>query len=136
MQRLIYRYPSYDSGLCACDEEMLKQTARTGPRAARVIGYTMGELMETEEFIGDGVLFHRLTGMGSESLASPLLAIKGDPHTMRACEVEITDFGRKVLSGEVNALEVNKADDWIGGVHISGRWPVPHRRDDELIIPN
>jgi hypothetical protein len=54
---------------------------------------------------------------------------------MRACEVEITDFGRKVLAGEVNALKVNEADDWIGGVHVSGQWPVPHRRSDELIIP-
>jgi len=136
MQRLIYRYPSEVTGLCAVDEEMLRQTKLQGPRAARIIGYTMGELLETEEFLGDGVMFHRLLLMGSDSLSSPLVSIEGDPTKMRECDVRITDFGEKVLAGEANVLEVDPTDDWIGGVHLTGHWPVSHRRNNELIAPN
>lgn len=136
MQRLVHRYPSEDTGLCAVDEEMLRQTKLKGPRAARIIGHTMGELMDTEEFIGDGVLFHRLMMMGDNSLSSPLVSIEGDPNKMRECEVSITEFGEKVLAGKQNVLEVNPTDDWIGGVHLTGHWPVPYRSENELIVPD
>lgn len=135
MQRLAYRYPSENSGLCAIDEEMLRQTKARGPRAARIIGYTMGELMETEEFLGDGVMFHRLMLMGSDSLSSPLVSIEGDPTKMRECEVTITEFGERVLAGEANVLELDPTDDWIGGVHLTGCWPVPYRSENNLIVP-
>jgi len=136
MQRLVHRYPSEDTGLCAVDEEMLRQTKLQGPRAARIIGHTMGELMDTEEFLGDGVLFHRLLMMGNDSLASPLVSIEGDATKMRECEVSITGFGEKVLAGRQNVLEVNPTDDWIGGVHLKGHWPVPYRSGNDLIVPD
>lgn len=134
MQRLVYRYPSDVTGLCAVDEEMLRQTKLQGPRAARIIGHSMDELLDTEEFLGDGVMFHRLVQMSSDSRSSPLVSIEGDPTKMRECEVALTKFGDKVLSGEANVLEVDPADDWIGGVHLNGLWPVPHRKDNELVV--
>lgn len=136
MRRLVFRYPSEKTGLCSVDEEMLRQTKLKGSRAARIIGYTMGELMDTEEFIGDGVLFHRLTVMGSNALSSALVSIAGDPLKMRDCDVLITGFGERVLSGEVNNLTVNEANDWIGGVRLSGMWPLPFRRENDLIVPS
>lgn len=136
MQRLVYRYPSAVTGMCAVDEEMLRQTKLKGPRATRIIGYTMGELLDTEEYLGDGVMFHRLVQMSSDLRSSPLVSIEGDPTKMRECEVTITDFGEKVLAGETNVLEADRADDWVGGVHLEGYWPVPHRDENELIVPD
>lgn len=134
MQRLVYRYPSNVTGLCAVDEEMLRQTSLQGPRAARIIGHSMGVLLDTEEFLGDGVMFHRLVQMSRNFCSSPLVSIDGDPTKMRECEVALTAFGENVLSGEANVLEVDPADDWIGGVHLTGLWPVPHRKENELIV--
>lgn len=136
MQRLVYRYPSGITGLCAVDEVMLRQTKLVGPRAARIIGYSMGELLDTEEYLGDGVMFHRLVQMGSNERSSPLVIVKGDPTKMRECEVALTEFGERVLAGEANVLEVDVADDWIGGVHLTGLWPVPHRKGNEIIVPD
>ncbi|MGI9264799.1 MAG: DUF1835 domain-containing protein [Gammaproteobacteria bacterium] len=135
MQRLVYRYPSDVTGLCAVDEEMLRQTKLQGPRAARIIGHSMGELMDTEEYLGDGVMFHRLVQMSCNERSSPLVTIEGDPTKMRECEVALTEFGERVLAGEANVLEVDPADDWIGGVHLNGLWPVPHRKENELVMP-
>ena len=134
MNRLVYRYPSDVTGLCAVDEEMLRQTKLQGPRAARIIGYSMGELMDTEEFLDDGVMFHRLVRMSSDSRSLPLVSIEGDRTKMRECQAALTEFGEKVLAGNANALEVDPVDDWIGGVHLNGLWPVPHRKDSKLVI--
>lgn len=134
MQRLVYRYPSDVTGLCAIDEEMLRQTKLNGPRATRIIGHSMGELMDTEEFLGDGVMFHRLVQMSNCAQASPLVSIEGDPTKMRECEVAVTEFGENVLAGKANVLEVHPADDWIGGVHLKGLWPVPYRKENELVV--
>jgi hypothetical protein len=58
----------------------------------------------------------------------------GDQKQMRASEVQLTDFGRAVLSGNANVVAENGIDDGIGGVHLSGN-QLPAQRDGiELIV--
>jgi hypothetical protein len=133
LQQLIRRYPDYKSGLGRWDSELLKYTKENGPRAARIIGHTLGNNYDSDR-VGDGYLFSRLRGLASSDLARPLVTMSGDPYDMRNCEVVLTDTGESVLAGQANAVELNGIDDWILGVHLdSERESVWYQREGTLV---
>lgn len=133
MACLILRYPDAQSGLSYWDERLLHYTNVKGPKATRVIGYTMG-YNETLDYIGDLYLFRRLVALGDAGLRSPLLSITGNTQNMRECEVELTPFGHEVLVGRVNHVRENGIDDWIGGVHLSDQESVTYRDGTSLVL--
>jgi hypothetical protein len=133
MQRLVYRYPEKRSGISDCDEQILKYTLEKGPRAAQIVGYTMG-FNQSEDCFGDSYLFARLRKLSRDELKSPLLTLSGDPTNMRTCEARLTEFGRDVLFKRANATERNGIDDWIGGVHLHGSRPFAHREGEKLVV--
>lgn len=133
MRSLALRYPDKKTGLSYCDELILKYAAEKGPRVARVVGYTIG-FYEAMDSLGDLYVFDRVRRLSQHVLTTPLLEFSGDQKQMRASEVQLTDFGRAVLSGDANVIEENGIDDWIGGVHLIGYRPSAHRDGAELII--
>ena len=133
LQRLIHRYPDYQTGLGRWDFEVLKYTKEKGPRATRIIGETMGINFDSD-LVGDLYLFSRLHGLASSDLAHPLVTMSGDPYDMRNCGVVLTDAGESVLAGQANAVELNGIDDWILGVHLdSESGLVWYQREGTLI---
>ena len=62
--------------------------------------------------------------------ATPLIAasppLDGHVDTLMSRRVELTDFGRRVLSGRDDHASVNGLDRWVGGVHLLGRSPRYH----------
>ena len=86
------------------------------------------------DWVGDDYLFARLRRLGAADLAHPLLSLNSSTALMRETTIELTDTGRAVLNGEVNAVHLNGIDDWIAGVHLDSRagrmW---FHRDDTLI---
>ncbi len=133
MRRLVYRYPSLSTGLSHADEQLLNWVIKKGPSAVRVIGYALG-YNESEDWLGDIYIFKRLLALGAPTLEQPLLSVSGDQSSMRRCQVEATDFGRRVLAGEVNAAKTNGVDDWIGGVHLHTLEGMLFRENDKLLI--
>jgi hypothetical protein len=133
MRSLVLRYPDKKTGLSYCDELILKYAADTGPRVARVVGYTIG-FYEAMDSLGDLYVFDRVRRLSQHVLRKPLLEYSGDQKQMRASEVQLTDFGRDVLFGNANAIAENGIDDRIGGVHLSGDRPSAHRDGSELVI--
>lgn len=131
MRQLIYRYPDRRTGLSNWDQHLLQCATQHGPKAARVIGYTMANGWGLDH-PGDFYLFQRLTHLGT--LKAPLLTISGDTADMRGCEVRITPLGERVLAGEINNVAQNGIDDWIGGVHLTNRTPVIFRDGDSLVL--
>lgn len=125
LQNLLYRYPDMHTGLSYFDELILKQSKERGPKAARVIGYTMAHDMRPEDggniheldMVGDIYLFARLKRLAK--LDTPLLALDVMNKSLRETTVQVTDFGSEVLEGKHNVIEVNGIDDWVGGVHLS-----------------
>jgi hypothetical protein len=53
---------------------------------------------------------------------------------MRETEVTVTETGKAVLNGGVNAVRLNGIDDWVGGIHLdSAGGEVWFQRDGVLI---
>lgn len=123
LKALYFRYPKLSNGLSHWDETILKNTREHGPRAARVIGYTITEGWDDAtppgfDTVGDVYLFHRLKNLAHESLAEPLLKLNSLELTLRETEVEITKFGSEVLQGKHNVVNINGINDWVGGIHL------------------
>jgi hypothetical protein len=117
---LLGRFPSKTTGLSHWDVELLRHTAERGPDAMRVIGHTIGHGMETRDLVGDGYLFARLRSLADTRQPRPLVTLAASGR-LRGSRVELTNAGRAVLAGTLNALDVNGIDDWVGGTHLESR---------------
>ena len=117
LNKLLTRFPHAHSGVNRWEHELLKYTRDLGPRASRIIGYTMGDNFGPD-LIGDAYLFSRLRRLADTSHAHPLLSLSGDRATLRGTEVRLTDAGHEVLAGRANFVALNGIDDWVGGVHL------------------
>ena len=134
LQSLITRFPNFESGLSLWDFELLRQVVERGPTAAKVIGFTMIRLIDNLDCIGDAHLFARLKLLGNLSLNQPLVSLKGNLAEMRETEVTVTETGKAVLNGEVNAVRLNGIDEWVGGIHLnSAAGEVWFQRDGVLV---
>ena len=134
---LVYRYPDMRSGLGVWDERLLLQTTENGPRAVRVVGATMvWYIGDTLDICGDGLLYDRLIGMSDAALPSPLIEATGDTRDMRKCSIALTPFGNKALNGKANNVFENGIDEWIGGVHLTGKLGITYRDGNKLILPD
>jgi Domain of unknown function (DUF1835) len=118
---LLYRYPELSTGLNAWEYQLLRYVREEGPKATRVVGYTMAHDMDFPDWVGDSYFFHRLHRLADAALPRPLLTLSGDTGTLRGTEVHITPDGEDVFAGKASALEWNGIDDWIGGVHLDSR---------------
>jgi hypothetical protein len=134
MRCLIRRYPDIRSGTSVWDERLLHYTMERGPMAARVLAHTM-TCDDGPDLVGDAYLFQRLMRLADPNLASPLVSVTGSSRRLRECRVALTPFGRSVLAGEANQVEINGIDDWIGGVHLTSGRPITFRDGDTLVMP-
>jgi hypothetical protein len=117
---LLLRFPSATRGLSHWDTELLRHTAERGPLAVRVIGHTLGQSLETRDLVGDTYLFGRLRYLADPSRPRPLVTLLG-PGQLRGARVDLTDTGRAVLAGTLNAVSANGIDDWVGGTHLDSK---------------
>lgn len=126
LRTLLRRYPDPNSGLGRWDEGLLRNIQLNGPKATRIIGFTMTDSFDAD-LVGDGYLFWRLRRMAAPAVPHPLVTLSGDPYNMRECEVTLTEAGHEVLAGRANAIELNGIDDWILGVHLLTPTPAQPR---------
>jgi hypothetical protein len=130
---LLYRFPDLQRGLNVWELELLRYTREVGPRALRIVGYTMGHDLSIPDWVGDDYLFHRLRRLADTALAHPLVALTGDIR-LRTTEAHLTARGHDVLDGRANFVALNGIDDWVGGVHLdSTRGQVWFRADRTLV---
>jgi hypothetical protein len=138
MQLLLRRYPDMPSGVPWWDFTLLTGVRSHGPKAARVIGHTIGDFWDDADLVGDHYLFGRLLRLGDPQLPAPLLEISGDRANMRDVQVALTPFGLDVLEGRASNYPTNPIDDWAAGVKLSSadgvlvppRLPLTHNRSD------
>ena len=131
---LLGRFPDYETGLTFWDKELLKYAFTKGPKAARIIGFTMGNTMDNLDWVGDMFLYHRLRRLGHDSLAERAVILTGNSSKMRDTEVHVTTFGEKILNGELNFVKVNGISEWIGGIRLQSKtndlW---YRKNDAIV---
>jgi hypothetical protein len=114
----VLRFPLEKVGLNWFEEGLLKNVSEKGPRLVYVVGHTMGDRMDSADWVSDAWLFWRLRRMASPALRHPLLQIDQLSLEMHGRNVELTEHGRAVLAGEADAADLNGYDDWVGGVHV------------------
>lgn len=118
MAYLLFRYPKSTNGLSHWDETLLKYTAEHEPKAARIIGYTLGDCSEGLDWVGDFYLFSRLKNMGRPHLNAPLVEANALDLHMRDTQIRILPNGLEALADKLNVIKSNGIDDWVGGVHL------------------
>ena len=118
---LLNRYPNRQTGLNAWEHELLRFTRDHGPKATRVIGYTMAHDMDSPDWMDDSYLFRRLQRLADPALPHPVLELSGEGASMRGTDVRLTERGLDVLAGRGNFVEWNGIDDWVGGVHLDSK---------------
>jgi hypothetical protein len=119
VKHLLRRYPDRTTGLPYWDRRLLENVPDRGPKAERIIGYTLGERFHEGDLAGDAYFFWRLLRMASPALPQPLLVAIGDSRTMAGTHFELTAFGAEVGAGKASSWPANPIDDWAGGVHLS-----------------
>lgn len=121
MSYVHFRYPKAINGLSSWDELLLKNSAVHGPKAAKVIGYTMANTINGLDYVGDSYLYSRLKSLASPMLKKSLLKITPQDSSMLETEVQITDFGKLVLENKANVIQENGINDWVGGVNLNSK---------------
>jgi len=119
IRHLLRRYPVRATGLDFWDHALLKNVRERGPKAARIIGYAMGENMDGGDLVGDTYFFWRLLHLASPTLPRPLLTMSGGGVSMQDTNFELTELGMQVCDGKGSSWPANPVDYWAGGVHVS-----------------
>jgi hypothetical protein len=119
------RYPDTASGVNRWEARLLYNVERVGPKSVRVIAHALADSFheldaETggRDQVGDAWLYARMVRLADPSLRQPVLEIDGSPTEYRESEVRLTPFGKRVLDGKANVVDVNGIDDWVFGVHL------------------
>lgn len=134
MRLMLRRFPDKHTGLPHWDFKLLESVRRNGPRAPRIIGYTMAENWNDGDLVGDWYLFGRLLRMGDEGLPKPLLSLSGDLHDMRSTTAVLTPFGESVLDGREASYPTNPIEEWAAGTRLSSRDNLIWLRDGEQLV--
>ncbi len=118
---LLWRYPDFRSGLSRQDESLLANTRDHGPGASSVIVRSIIALEKLGDRAGDVFLLWRLRRLADPALRHPAVTISGAQGSIAGFEVHLTGAGERITRGELNFVELNGIDDWVGGVHLDSR---------------
>ena len=117
LHRLLWRYPDLRSGVNRQDAQLLSNTRDYGPAAVSVIGRSIAAL----ERVGDVLLWWRLRRLAGPALPHPAVTMTGVQSEISRTDVHLTPVGERIARGELNFVELNGIDDWVGGVHLDSR---------------
>jgi hypothetical protein len=122
LERVLWRYPDVRSGINRYEARLLASTQDSRPTAARVIAATIEAVdLEENERVGDIWLFWRLRRLADPTLPHPAVELTGARTTIRGTEARLTSEGERFLKAELNFVELNGIEDWLGGVHLDSR---------------
>lgn len=123
LRRLLEEHPATTDGLARTERQIL-ETLQGGPLHPHAL-FTATISHEERPFYGDTVLWWR-----ARRLAPQLLTITDDG------AYALTDAGRDVLAGQVDALDVlPPLDRWVGGVHHDGAPAVRYDLTTHRLVP-
>lgn len=124
--RQLEEYPECSNGLSRTEQQILKIVSEGESKPLKI--FKKSQEKESRIFMGDSSfwkIIERLLLQTSPSFetSKPLLELTGGAQWTSPPkpehELKITSFGKAVLSGDKNWLELSDFDHWIGGVHLS-----------------
>lgn len=108
LRRLLEQLPDSTTGLSRSERQLLELAANR-PRTSAEL-FVDSQRLEEAPFEGDTWVWQRLATLG-----------RGDPPLVTSTDdgaVAITETGREVLAGRLDATEVLGIDRWVGGTHL------------------
>ena len=134
LRRFLEEYPSERTGLSRSEQQALEAIERGANTMGKAFVASHHE-REDAIFLGDTVFASYLQRLSQ--VKEPLvrfedggLIITPTPTTNLqeywSRGIRLTDAGRAVLRGEVNAVALNGIDRWLGGVHLEAPPGTPH----------
>jgi hypothetical protein len=119
VQRLLEEYPALGSGLPRTERHILELLARDSMSPERL--FVAEQSLEERVFMGDTTFWRRLQLLAADDRPLVTLDVESweEPTALCSGRVAITDDGRAVLAGRVDAITLRGFDRWIGGVHLS-----------------
>jgi hypothetical protein len=133
LARHLRELPSTVNGLGHTEQLALEAVAAGASTAGEV--FVAVQEREAAPWLGDSMLYAVLARLATAR--TPLLRTSGswprDGDEFRAAPVALTDGGRAVLGGRVDAVALSGIERWVGGVELRGtraawRWDEASRR--------
>ena len=138
LRRHLQQFPSIDNGLSRTEQQCLSVLREQGALSAIKLFFAVQQT-ESPLFMGDLSFFAILNEMAS--VHHPLIEIENvgkvgsgdDESSIAHSMTRISDTGLRVLQSQLDHIQLNGIDRWLGGVHLSGsaaawRWDDHHRR--------
>jgi hypothetical protein len=127
IHRLFEEYPSTTNGLSRSADAVLR-ALESGPLDGIAL-FRATQWGEPRPFMGDLGLFDIVRRLATARV--PLVSIEAGASALdlRDRTVRVTDAGREVLAGRLDAVALNGIDEWRGGVHLAGPDRSPWRWD-------
>ncbi|MEM6333929.1 MAG: sigma-70 family RNA polymerase sigma factor [Planctomycetota bacterium] len=132
IRRHLQQLPSCVNGL-GLTEQLILESVADGPKTAGAV-FAGHNGRESAPFIGDGVAYHYIQRLASES--DPAIKVD-DAHcaVMSHTRVSITSTGNRLLAGELDRVQHNGLDRWFGGTRATGKCPVWRwNAEDESVV--
>ncbi|MBB6429350.1 RNA polymerase sigma factor [Algisphaera agarilytica] len=116
LRRHFQQYPSTFNGLGLTEQLLLEELQAESLTASELFAKTQAR--EAAPFLGDAVVYHYLQRL-VDAPTPPMVMAAGDERVTADTRLELTDFGRQLLSGEADFIKANGIDRWFGGVHLT-----------------
>ena len=130
LTRLLEEYPGAIDGLARSERQILRAIEEGSDTLGDCFQATQS--MEERIFMGDTTFLRIARSLSAAR--DPLMTLAPMPGAGPfRYRVETTPFGRAVLAGHRNNLQVNGIDRWVGGVHLSGFGPTWCWTGDQIV---
>lgn len=118
-RRLLEQLPGADDGLTRSERQALEALMQEDRAAGEL--FQMHNALEDPVWLGDATFADYLDALAAGPHPLITLSGAGPWHDRQAA---LTQDGRAVLSGRVDAVALRGVDRWLGGIHLQGRGPV------------
>lgn len=131
IRRYLEEYPDRESGLSRTERSILELLIAGGRSPVEV--FRALQLTEEAVFMGDTSFWRIVRQLAAGAFPLVRISAVDGPRPLPEGTIEITDNGRRVLSGTSDRIAMSGADRWLGGVHLLGhavpwRWDRSHGR--------
>jgi hypothetical protein len=116
-RRHLEQFPSVQEGLSRTERQALSVLRERGSLTGRRL-FAAVQSLEERIFMGDWSFYRIIANLAASR--HPLLQVSAAARAGLGT-VTITQAGRNVMDGRADHIELNGIEEWLGGVHLSGR---------------
>ena len=117
LQRHLKELPAEHNGLSLAEDLTLQILQKEGGMSAAQLFNWYTNHYEPLPFMGDSSYWLLLAGLATSN--EPAIRLDKQGENPDQWHVELNDLGAQLLAGEVNWIDLNGIDRWVGGIHLN-----------------